>query len=212
MMDIEQLLQVNGIHLKSTAPGRHYATCPKCSAGRKGPHRNEKVLGITIDPDGAVHWGCNHCPWTGPEKSSGKANGHDRSDRNIYYDYVDESGNLLFQKVRTPDKRFWQQKPDGRGGWENKLGDTRKVLYRLPDVIEAIASGYTIHIVEGEKDVDRLWSLGVPATCNPDGASEPARSRSGAVNTARCCAVPTSLSPATTIPPDALTSRLRLLI
>jgi len=27
--------------------------------------------------------------------------------------------------------------------------------------------------VEGEKDADNLWKIGIPATCSPDGASEP---------------------------------------
>ena len=31
----------------------------------------------------------------------------------------------------------------------------------------------TIFVVEGEKDVDKLWAIGVPATCNAHGASEP---------------------------------------
>ncbi len=59
--------------------------------------------------------------------------------------------------MRGPNKKFWQRKPDGKGGWLNKLGDTRKVIYRLPQVNEAIAAGYTIVCVEGEKDADNLW-------------------------------------------------------
>jgi putative DNA primase/helicase len=41
-------------------------------------------------------------------------------------------------------------------------------LYRLPDVLKA----ETVYIVEGEKDTDRLWSLGIPATTNPHGAKK----------------------------------------
>jgi putative DNA primase/helicase len=39
------------------------------------------------------------------------------------YEYVDETGTLLFQVCRTPDKRFLQRRPDGNGGWVWKLGD-----------------------------------------------------------------------------------------
>jgi RecA-family ATPase/5S rRNA maturation endonuclease (ribonuclease M5) len=46
------------------------------------------------------------------------------------------------------------------------------VLYRLPELIEAIASEHAVLIVEGEKDVESLRKLNVPATCNPGGASE----------------------------------------
>jgi AAA domain len=173
MMTVEDLLAANKITgLKSTAHGRYYTTCPRCSAKRSKAHQREKVLGVTIDADGAS-WGCNHCGWTGPAKGNGAANG--RAENVITYDYVNENGVLLFQKVRGANKKFWQRKPDGRGRWINKLGDTRKVIYRLPDVNEAIAAGHTVVVVEGEKDADNLWRIGVPATCNPDGASEPGK-------------------------------------
>jgi putative DNA primase/helicase len=40
-------------------------------------------------------------------------------------------------------------------------------------VNEAIALGRRIAVAEGEKDVDNLWSIGIPATCNAHGASQP---------------------------------------
>jgi AAA domain len=174
-MTVENLLAANKISgIRSTAHGRYYVTCPRCSSKRSKAHQREKVLGVTIDGTGA-HWGCNHCGWTGPERGTGNgANGHARGNENLTtYDYFDEHGELLFQKVRGANKKFWQRKRDGAGGWTNKLGDTRKVIYRLPEVNEAIAAGHAVVVVEGEKDADNLWHIGVPATCNPDGASEP---------------------------------------
>jgi hypothetical protein len=88
------------------------------------------------------------------------------------YDYTDERGDLLFQVVRKPGKRFLQRRPDGNGGWEWKLGNTRRVVYQLPQVIKGIANGETIFIVEGEKDVDRLAVEKITATCNPHGAGK----------------------------------------
>jgi putative DNA primase/helicase len=44
------------------------------------------------------------------------------------YDYRDASGKLLFQVCRTADKRFFQRRPDGKGGWVNGLGDVKPVL------------------------------------------------------------------------------------
>src|SRR5258708_23381697 len=138
-MSIAEQLRQHGIDAANTAADRYYTICPQCSAKRKGSHQGIKVLGVTIEHDGA-HWGCNHCGWTGAVKS-GKANGRaDRADPNIYYDYVDENGELLFQKVRGPNKKFWQRKPDGNGGWLNKLSHTRNVIYQPPQVNEAIAS------------------------------------------------------------------------
>ena len=71
-MTAEQLLAKHGIKLESTAPGRHYAQCPKCSRGRSKAHQGAKVLGVTIEADRKVRWGCNHCGWSGPEKGSGE--------------------------------------------------------------------------------------------------------------------------------------------
>lgn len=90
------------------------------------------------------------------------------------YDYRDEQGNLLFQVCRTAKKDFRQRRPDpGKaGGWLWKLGDTRRVLYRLQRVIEAVARCEMIIIVEGEKDVHTLERHGLTATCNPGGAGK----------------------------------------
>lgn len=45
-------------------------------------------------------------------------------------------------------------------------------LYRLPEVIEAIAMGQAIHLVEGEKKADVLWAEGIAATCNAGGSKK----------------------------------------
>jgi hypothetical protein len=88
------------------------------------------------------------------------------------YDYKDASGKLLFQVCRTADKRFFQRRPDGRGGWVNGLGDVKPVLYRLPEVLKAVQRGETVFIPEGEKDVDNLARLGLAATTAPIGAGK----------------------------------------
>ena len=98
--------------------------------------------------------------------------GQGRSTREIVasYDYVNETDNLLYQVVRLFPKDFRQRRPDGRGGWIWKLGNTRRVPYRLPELIEGVALGKLVHVVEGEKDADRLVSLGLVATTNAGGA------------------------------------------
>ena len=90
------------------------------------------------------------------------------------YDYTDEDGKLLFQVCRTLDKQFPQRVPDKsrKSGWRWSLGNTRRVLYRLPKVIEAVKDGETIWVAEGEKDVHALEQAGVTATCNPGGAGK----------------------------------------
>jgi len=83
------------------------------------------------------------------------------------YDYVDVTGELLFQVVRFEPKEFRQRRPDG-GRWAWGLGRTRPVVYRLPEVLAA----ETVHLVEGEKDVERLRTLGLVATTSPMGAGK----------------------------------------
>jgi 5S rRNA maturation endonuclease (ribonuclease M5) len=88
------------------------------------------------------------------------------------YDYTDLAGVLLFQKVRYSPKSFSQRRPDGRGGWEWKLGDVAQPLYRLPELIAGKQADRTIFVVEGEKDADALIKAGKVATCNPGGAGK----------------------------------------
>lgn len=88
------------------------------------------------------------------------------------YDYTDEAGELLFQVVRYASKAFKQRRPDGSGGWLWNLKGVPRVLYRLPEVLDAVTTGRTVFIVEGEKDVEALVAAGECATCNPMGAGK----------------------------------------
>jgi hypothetical protein len=88
------------------------------------------------------------------------------------YDYHDAEGTLLFQAIRFEPKDFRQRRPDGRGGWIWNLNGVRPVLYRLPEALEAVKSGETVYLTEGEKDADRLRNLGLVATTNPMGAGK----------------------------------------
>ena len=86
------------------------------------------------------------------------------------YDYFDESGELLFQVQRMEPKTFRQRRPVG-SGWEYKVSGTRQVPYRLPGLV-ASSPETPVYIVEGEKDADRLVSMGLVATCNAGGAGK----------------------------------------
>jgi hypothetical protein len=174
-MTPQELLNANGIYLESYDPGRHYTIC-RCSRDRTGAaHQRAKVLGVTIEGD-SVRWGCNHCGWTGPEKGINQGNGQGGGFA-ATYDYRDAGGVLRFQKVRNPPgskTRFFMRRPDGNGGWiNNTKGVDTNLLYRIDEVNEAIALGRRIAVVEGEKDANNLWAIGIPATCNAHGASEP---------------------------------------
>jgi putative DNA primase/helicase len=86
------------------------------------------------------------------------------------YDYTDASGAVRYQTVRYQPKDFRQRRPDGHGGWIWNLDGIERVPYRLPELLANPVA--TIHIVEGEKDADRLASLGLVATTNAGGAGK----------------------------------------
>jgi hypothetical protein len=108
------------------------------------------------------------------DETEAELNGNASAGRRIVatYDYVDENGKLLFQVVRYDPKGFRQRRPDGHGRWIWKVDGVRHVLYRLPEVMKAIGDRRTVFIVEGEKDADALWRIGIPATCNAGGAGK----------------------------------------
>jgi putative DNA primase/helicase len=149
------------------------------------PTHEDRRASLSIDDkDGKVvvycHAGCkqdvvlDHLRdrglWPRP---NGKTNGHmPKSQIVAVYDYVDESGKLHFQAVRYEPKGFKQRRPSGSGGWEWNLKGVRILPYRLPELIEAIAKGQKVFVVEGEKDVDNLAKAGVTATCNAGGAGK----------------------------------------
>jgi hypothetical protein len=82
----------------------------------------------------------------------------------ITYTYLDETGAAVLEVVRSEPKRFFQRSPNG--------GAKRYTLYRLPELLEAVANEHTVFIAEGEKAVDALTKLGVVATCSPMGAGK----------------------------------------
>lgn len=123
--------------------------------------------GAARDRAGALDWIRQEFPETAREAAQ-------RGKREIVatYDYTGEAGELLFQVVRLTPKEFRQRRPDGKGGWAWNLKDVQRVPYRLPELIEDIALGRPVFIVEGEKSADRLRAINVPATCFPGGAGK----------------------------------------
>lgn len=84
------------------------------------------------------------------------------------YVYRSVEGVPLAEKLRYPGKVFRWRRPDGQGGWVDDRRDVRVPLYRINEFRECGARD--LCIVEGEKDADRLWALGLPATTAPDGS------------------------------------------
>jgi RecA-family ATPase len=78
------------------------------------------------------------------------------------YDYTNDKGELLYQVIRLEPKSFRQRRPDGNGGWIWSVKGCRRVLYRLADLLEHPDA--TVFVTEGEKDAERVASLGHCAT------------------------------------------------
>ena len=97
-----------------------------------------------------------------------RRDGQRPSDIEATYTYRDEAGTPLFEVCRLPGKHFPQRRP-GADTWG--IHGIRRVLYRLPEVLAADPSEI-VFVCEGEKDTDRLGSLGLTATTNPGGAGK----------------------------------------
>jgi len=163
--------------LKKNGPNQWSAKCPAHAD-------SSPSLSVAIGDNGAVVFndkaGCDNdailramgLEWkdTFPPKP------RQETSTSIEYPYYDEDGELLFQVVKKTKedgtKAFLQRKPDGIGGWSYTTTGLRKPLYRLPMVLQAIADGKTIYVVEGEKDVETLLKRGFEATTSPGGAGK----------------------------------------
>ena len=167
---------------KHTEGGIIIARCPACAEqghDKTGEH-------LSVWPSGK--FAC--VQFSGPEGSehrkrifalvgvpdeiagSGRNDSEPRKEFVCAYDYTDESGKQLFQvvryKVSPPKNKTFYQRHEGESGWIWNMKGVRRVVYHLPEVIAA----ETVIITEGEKDADKLVSLGFVATTNVGGAEK----------------------------------------
>lgn len=168
------------LNAKPSGPGSWMARCPAHDDHDPG-------LSITEGDDGRVllrcHAGCDFahiCNVLGlrptdlrPERTEKRRNGSAPQKRIVEtYRYVDENGALLFEVVRFEPKDFRQRRPDGKGDHVWNLDGVRRVLYRLPEVNEAVEAQRALFVDEGEKDANALAALGLCATTCPQGAGK----------------------------------------
>jgi 5S rRNA maturation endonuclease (ribonuclease M5) len=93
------------------------------------------------------------------------------------WDYRDEKGNVVYRMIRIDQgddgKSFFVRHENEHGTWVLGKPGSGFVLYRLPELIEAVAAGETVYVAEGEKDAESLREARVAATCNTGGANKP---------------------------------------
>jgi len=157
-----------------------------CPVHESGPGNHNNSLSVAAADDGRIlvncHNGCDareivyafgltwkDCfPPKEPVASGSKIT--------AVYDYKDQDGILRFQVCRIEPgkdgraKDFRQRQPDGTGGFTWKTKGLVKFPYRLMEI--AAERDKPVWIVEGEKQVDYLRSIGLTATCNPGGAGK----------------------------------------
>jgi hypothetical protein len=95
------------------------------------------------------------------------------------HEYRDATGELrytVFRRGTGPNKVIRQQ--SASGAWS--MAGIARIPYRLPELY----GQPRVFVVEGEKCADRLWSIGLPATCNVGGAKKWRDSDSTALKTA----------------------------
>src|SRR3954467_9796811 len=110
----------------------------------------EPILSLSVGADGQLLWcchaGCDQDAVRNGLRKRGVLPNDDAREAKpkagkgrivATYDYTDENGGLLFQAVRYQPKDFKQRRPDGRGDWVWKLGNGRRVLYRLREMLTA---------------------------------------------------------------------------
>src|SRR5262249_13236990 len=79
-MTAQELLNANGIFLKSYDLGERPTTCPECSAKRKAVNQKKECLSVKID-DGGATWFCHNCKWKGPQKGQHTTTGRTADNR-----------------------------------------------------------------------------------------------------------------------------------
>jgi len=91
------------------------------------------------------------------------------------YSYEDAAGRVLFVVCRAghgPGKRFCCYRYGVDGQVVREARSVPRVLYRLPEVLAAVAASQPVYLCEGEKDADAMRAAySVAATTNPFGAT-----------------------------------------
>ena len=133
-------------------------------------------LSVSVGHTGQVLLHCHAgCDYPSIVAALGMAPSPPSNQREIVatYRYRDAVGTEVRQKIRYAPKDFRIRHQDETGQWVYKAGPGPAVLYRLPELRQAIAQGATVFVVEGEKDCDRLAAGGLIATTNIEGAAKP---------------------------------------
>jgi putative DNA primase/helicase len=118
--------------------------------------------------DGPCRCGVEHGAAVAQQPARREAGRQPRKTAALYL-YHRADGVVLFRVRRFAPKGFQPEHPTDDGGWTPGMNGTTPVLYRLPSL--TAAPGRVVFVTEGEKDADRLASLGLMSTTNAGGSA-----------------------------------------
>lgn len=152
-------LRDDGHHVKESGTGRAVAQCPA--------HEDRSPsLALTATETKVLAFCHAGCETEDVLSALGLVTRDLFNEPRTRYDYADPSGTVLRSVARTYDNTGTKKtfRPAG--------GDVKAaILYRLPQVVEAVKAGTTVYLVEGEEDVHALEAVGLVATTGPQGAN-----------------------------------------
>jgi hypothetical protein len=170
------------------ADARHHPDLPhlvRCILARQGrregreirflcPAHEDQRPSARWNPDKST-WYCDACHqgggWRDLAERLGLPAPQPAREIAAIYPYRDAAGRLLYEVLRFVPKAFACRRPDP-AGWRWNLQAVERVLYRLPELLAAVARGAEIFLTEGEKDADALAALGLEATTHAGGAGK----------------------------------------
>jgi 5S rRNA maturation endonuclease (ribonuclease M5) len=192
-MDVHEQVEAAGLRILRQSGPWLFHQCPNYDEHRNGDRNPSAQSNVETG-----FWQCFGCGakgrwpgiWSGAPAS---ASGHARDLPDIgpvepfepaptwetSWDYRDEEGSVVYRMIRIASgddpggKSFFVRHPNEHGTWVEGKPGSGFVLYRLPELIEAVAAGESVYVAEGEKDADSLAAAGVAATCNTGGANKP---------------------------------------
>ena len=166
--------RLKGAKLASGGNYRKYRAC--CPA-----HDDKSPSFAVWEKDGWLHVKCQAgCSESSVLASMGLSTEDRRispkqeSGSEVVYTYRDADGKYLFEKVRASGekKKFTQRIRNVDGSYSWNLSEIKgpRPLYRLTEIRHGIETGHTVYVCEGEKACDKLFNLGLYATCQSAGA------------------------------------------
>lgn len=152
-------LESHGCIVKSTGASKATASCP----AHDDSAPSLSVTGIEGQTLIYCHAGCQTVDVLAALDLT-MADLFDQPSSGVQYRYND--GRLVTRSWdrTTSKKKFWQS-------GNTKALPTGAFLYRVDRVMDAVAEGRPVFVVEGEKDVHALETVGVVATTNPMGSA-----------------------------------------